>query len=288
MHNLFAPRVESGSRATKRDRTAAKDSCIVRFTNCRVLRDSQIVEGEDLWVRDGTIADPQALFFSGHVANEIVDCLGRILAPGYIDLQLNGAFGVDFCAPSPTLAEGVSNVARQLLAYGVTAFLPTVITSSPASYRGILPALVPTRGTAATGASVLGVHLEGPFISRSKPGCHPPEHIKTPDGKPDALRRACGDHIAHVRLVTLAPELPNATELIAELVENGIVVSAGHSAASSSQIESAHTSGVSMCTHLFNAMPAFHPREPGIVGILGAPPRMRACLSVMHVLRVYA
>ena len=182
--------------------------------------------------------------------------------------QLNGAFGADFCVPTPQLASQLALVARKLVQYGVTAFLPTVITSALKSYRAILPELVPTAASPHSGAAVLGVHLEGPFISPEKPGCHPVEHIRVADG-PDALRRACG-HTAHVKLVTLAPEQPGATALIRELVAQGITVSVGHSTATTAQMEAAQAAGARMVTHLFNAMPPFHPREPGIIGLLGS------------------
>ena len=183
--------------------------------------------------------------------------------------QINGGWGVDFATPGPELSSGLRRVARRLLAHGVTSFLPTVITSSIDAYRAILPEIVPTSGST-DGAAVLGVHLEGPFISTSKPGCHPKEHIVEPDGRADALRRACGENLAHVRLVTFAPELPHAEALVSELLSLGVVSSAGHSNATASQMEAALGWGVRMCTHLFNAMPPFHPREPGIVGILGS------------------
>ena len=131
-----------------------------------------------------------------------------------------------------------SLVARRLLAHGVTAFLPTVITSSKQAYLTILPQLVPTAGSA-NGAAVLGVHLEGPFLSPSKPGCHPPSNIVPPDGRPEALRRACGEHISHVRLVTLAPELEGAKMLVDELLARGVVVSAVSADARS--LRGAHT-----------------------------------------------
>lgn len=231
-------------------------------------------------MRGGLVVDPQKLFWDGQTADVTIDCEGHILAPGFIEMQLNGAFGVDFSNPTGDLASELPRVARGLLAHGVTAFLPTVITSSPANYRAILPQLVPTAGSA-QGAAVLGVHLEGPFLSPEKPGCHPPEHIIAPDGEPDALRRACGACTAHVRLVTLAPELPGATAIIRELAEKGVLVAAGHSMATSSQMEAAQAAGVRMCTHLFNAMPAFDPREPGIIGALGSPTQPKPFLGLI-------
>jgi N-acetylglucosamine-6-phosphate deacetylase len=279
MHSLFAASLSGGgasrsdSDVAKRPGTKATPRCL-RFTNCRVLREHELRSGEDVWVDDGKIVDPKTLFWEGRVADEIIDCGGKIVAPGLIDLQLNGGWGVDFCMPGPELAPGLKLVAQKLLAHGVTAFLPTIITSSSDSYRSILPNLVPTAGSAKEGAAVLGVHLEGPFISSEKTGCHPPEHVVNPDGQADAMRRACGEHLAHVRLVTLAPEAPGASLIIAELVSQGIVVSAGHSSATSAQMEEAQRMGVRMCTHLFNAMPPFHPREPGIVGVLGSKPSL--------------
>jgi len=225
-------------------------------------------------VRDGAIVDPKQLFWEGILADATVDCEGRILAPGFIDLQLNGAFGADFCVAGPGLEDGVRLVARRLVEYGVTAFLPTVITSSLGSYCDIIPKIVPSPASRGCGAAVLGVHLEGPFISPDKAGCHPIEHVCDADGQPDALRRACGS-TSHVKLVTLAPERPGAMACIGELVAQGIAVSAGHSTATAAQMEVAQAAGVRMVTHLFNAMPAFHPREPGLVGVLGSTAQPR-------------
>ena len=202
------------------------------------------------------------------------------LPPSWLFAQLNGGWGVDFSAVDPALGPGLQLVARRLLAHGVTAFLPTVITSSKQAYLTTLPQLVPTAGSA-NGAAVLGVHLEGPFLSPSKPGCHPPSNIVPPDGRPEALRRACGEHISHVRLVTLAPELEGAKMLVDELLARGVVVSAGHSNATAAQMEASLTWGVRMATHLFNAMPPFHPREPGIVGLLGSDSHPRPYLGLI-------
>lgn len=273
MHSFFRRAADAApSSALDAPSAAATKDYTVRFTNCRLLRDHVLHEGEDLWCRGGFIVSPKKLFWDKTEADEVVDCGGRILAPGYIDLQINGGWGVDFSTPSPDFADGVQRIARQLLTHGVTSFLPTVITSSPSAYRAVLPELVPTKGSV-DGAALLGVHLEGPFIAATKPGCHPPEHIAhiaTLDSEGGALRRACGEHLAHIRLVTLAPELPGAHTLVNELLADGVVVAAGHSEATSAQIEAALRWGVGMVTHMFNAMPPFEPREPGIVGLLGS------------------
>ena len=279
MHSAF--RVGGTRRSDSRPAEAGslavglRPPTVVRFTNCRLLRGHRLLTGEDLWVYDGRVANPQVLFWEQRPADVTVDCAGRILAPGYIDVQINGGFGADFSTPGPELAPGLRLVARKMLEHGVTAFLPTVVTSSPSNYREILPQILP-RAASADGAAILGIHLEGPFISEDKNGCHPTNHIIVPDGERDALRRTCGSHVSHVRMVTLAPELPGALELTSELVGQGVLVSAGHSMATSAQMDAASGAGVRMCTHLFNAMPAFHPREPGIVGVLGAPKRTPA------------
>ena len=270
MHSVFRRVRDDGPTHTAAAPSTENAAQVIRFTCCRLLRDHALRSGEDLWVCGGVVVDPQELFWKGRTADMTIDCGGLILAPGFIELQLNGGWGVDFSTPGPDLANGLQRVAQRLLAHGVTAFLPTVITSSPDNYRAILPQLVPTTGSA-HGAAVLGVHLEGPFLSPEKPGCHPLEHIIAPDGQPNALSRACGAHTSHIRLVTLAPERPGATMLISELTAQNVLVAAGHSMATASEMEAAQAAGVRMCTHLFNAMPAFHPLEPGIIGVLGSP-----------------
>ena len=267
MHPVFARTATEPSAKWPRENLP-----LTRFANCRVLRGHSLAAA-DLWVQGGVIVEPQRLFYgSFQRADVVIDCEGLILAPGYIDLQLNGGFGVDFCsADDGGLAAGVRTVAERVLAHGVTAFLPTVITSSADAYRRILPQLAPTAGSA-TAAAVLGVHLEGPFLSPSRPGCHPAEHLATPDGAPDQLRRVVGDLVHNVRLVTLAPELPHAGELIDELRGRGVAVAVGHSMATAEEAEAAFSRGASMVTHLYNAMPPLKFGAPGIIGaVLGSP-----------------
>ncbi|KAB0401453.1 hypothetical protein E2I00_009237 [Balaenoptera physalus] len=108
---------------------------VIQFTNCRILRGRALLR-EDLWVRGGSILDPEKLFFEERrVADEQRDCGGCILAPGFIDVQINGGFGVDFSQATEDVGSGVALVARRILPHGVTSFCPTLVTSPPEVYR---------------------------------------------------------------------------------------------------------------------------------------------------------
>ncbi|KAF6716806.1 putative N-acetylglucosamine-6-phosphate deacetylase [Oryzias melastigma] len=240
---------------------------ITQFINCRILRDHRL-QREDLWVRDGRILDPEKLFFDelGY-ADEKVDCENSIIAPGFIDIQINGGYGIDFSKPSDDVDAGVSFVAKKILEHGVTSFCPTLVTSPPEVYHKVLPQIT-VRDGGAHGAGVLGFHLEGPFISAEKKGAHPEQFLRTfqPGGFQD-LMETYGS-LDGVAMVTLAPELSGSHAVVRELCQRGIKVSLGHSVADLSQAEEAVQHGASCITHLFNAMQPFHHRDPGIVGLL--------------------
>jgi len=159
---------------------------IVVFRNCRLLRSHAIVK-EDLWVRKGKIIDPEPLFYlERRTYTKQVDCQGALIAPGLIDIQINGAFGVDFTRDvkdAKTAEECLRKVGVGLLSHGVTSYCPTVVTSSSDNYRRVLPHLGPSPGGPDCGAEILGAHLEGPFISRVKKGAHKEEHIYDFDSK---------------------------------------------------------------------------------------------------------
>lgn len=196
---------------------------------------------------------------------EVLDATGLILTPGFIELQINGAFGRDFTADPVAIWP----VAAQLPRYGVTSFLPTIITSpleTIAEAREIV--MHPPAGF--LGALPLGLHVEGPFLNPQKKGAHNPAYLRPPDPAiVQGWTPASG-----VRLVTLAPELPGAAETIRALVENGVVVSAGHSMATCEEARAGFAAGIRYGTHLFNAMPAFNHREPGLPGALLTDPRV--------------
>jgi N-acetylglucosamine-6-phosphate deacetylase len=183
------------------------------------------------------------------------------ILPGLVDIQLNGAFGIDFSDPEADLPRA----AEALTATGVTAFLPTVVSSPPEAYAPILRRLA--RPVPSGAAQVLGTHVEGPFLSPSRRGTHDPNAIRSPDlgelrGWLDA---------GNVAIVTLAPELPGADALIAELVARGVIAAIGHSDATWREADAAVEAGARLGTHLFNAMRPLHHRDPGIAGRLLAP-----------------
>lgn len=179
----------------------------------------------------------------------------RIL-PGLIDMQLNGAFGDDFADP----AASMDRICRDLPRFGITAFVPTVVTSAPAAYG---PALANLRRRSEPGrASVLGVHIEGPYISPKHPGTHDPKQLRSPDRREAAAWLAAGE----ISYVTLAPELPGALPLIEFLVREGVRVSMGHTDATWDEASAAADAGAGIATHLFNAMRPLRHRDPGIAG----------------------
>ena len=178
-----------------------------------------------------------------------------IAVPGFVDLQVNGFAGVDFLG---TDADGYAAAGDALLETGVTAYLPTFITTEEADLVEALRA-VPS---APRGPRVLGVHLEGPFLSPARLGTHGRDGRRDPD--PALLDRLLA--AGPVKLMTLAPELPGALDLIDLLHQRGITVSLGHSDATAAQAHAAFDRGVRTVTHVFNAMRPLAHRDPGIVG----------------------
>jgi N-acetylglucosamine-6-phosphate deacetylase len=208
-------------------------------------------------VVDGRIVPGDVEVAEGRVtAYGLVSPNGRGLAvPGFVDLQVNGFAGVDFFEAD---ADSYRRAGEALLESGVTGYLPTFIT---APEEQLLAALreVPA---STDGPRILGVHLEGPFLSPLRLGIHPAAARRDPDvGLLERLLAA-----GPVRLMTLAPELPGADELIETLQRREIAISCGHSNATLEEANSAFDAGVRTVTHLFNAMRPFQHRDPGIAG----------------------
>ncbi len=129
---------------------------LYRFRNCILMRNHALII-DDLWIRYGKIINPQKIFFDEKIQADIeYDCQGVIIAPGYIDLQINGAFGHDFSSPDEASEEMLRNVAKQLTSHGVTAFAPTVVSSDADTYKIVLPKYKRQAGSAKDGATILG------------------------------------------------------------------------------------------------------------------------------------
>lgn len=228
---------------------------ITLLTPEKTIADAAVVIENGRFNQVGNAADIK----SPEGAN-VIEGNGRTLVPGFIDLQLNGAFGHDFT----TNPEAIWEVAAQLPRWGVTSFLPTIITSPRSRIKKAQEVVQNGRPANFQGAEPLGLHLEGPFLNPQKKGAHNPAYIRQPDlswiegWSPETA----------VSLVTLAPEQPNALALVEELAAKGIVVSAGHSLATFAEAKAGFANGVRYGTHLYNAMPPLGHREPGLIGAL--------------------
>lgn len=225
----------------------------------------------DVVVQGGSIVavGPPTVGDGGAVAT--LDASGLLVAPGYVDLQCNGGYGIDLARRPEQLWE----LAARLPATGVTAFLPTIVSSPAATVDRALAALA-DRPDGFSGAEPLGLHLEGPMLSPPRRGAHVEHHLRLPEAVAlDGWTRAAG-----VALVTLAPELPGGLDAVARLRAAGVVVSAGHTSATTDEAAAAVEAGVTVVTHLFNAMAPFAHREPGTVGVALADDRVSALVIV--------
>ena len=199
-----------------------------------------------------------------------------VVAPGFVDLQVNGIGDTDVASARDGDWDEFD---RRLLAQGVTAWCPTLVTSPLDSYAAKLDRIAEAAARPVVGRpAILGAHLEGPFLGGA-PGAHRREHLAAIDldwlaALPDI-----------VRIVTLAPELPGALDAIRVLTEKGVIVSIGHSTATYEQAVAAIDAGARLATHLFNGMGPLHHRDPGIVGAILSDDRVSASMicDLVHV-----
>lgn len=224
-----------------------------------------IVDGQ--YVAGDVVVDGAAVVEVGQPAGS------RGLAiPGMVDLQVNGYAGVDFLAGDDA---DWATALRALTRDGVTAVVPTFITSDVATLE---PALAVGRRLhdrpVAGGATVLGLHLEGPFLSSQRPGTHPVGHLRLPDW--GLLSRWMG--AAPISMVTIAPELPGALDVIARASNAGVLVSLGHSAATAAEAHAGFDAGARTVTHVFNAMTTPTSRDAGLAGVALSRPDVSVML----------
>ncbi|MGI8781003.1 MAG: N-acetylglucosamine-6-phosphate deacetylase [Solirubrobacteraceae bacterium] len=199
-----------------------------------------------------------------------------LAAPGFVDLQVNGFGGVDFLAAEPP---DYRTAGAALAGTGVTAYLPTFITSPDGADDRAVAVAAAAAAAARSGPRMLGVHPAGPFLSPHWPGAHDPRQLRAPN--PALIERLAG--AGPVALVTLAPELVGALELIEALVARGIVVSCGHSDADAHVAHAAFDAGARAVTHLHNAHRRYAHRDPGLGGVALVRPQVTVQVIVDNV-----
>jgi N-acetylglucosamine-6-phosphate deacetylase len=218
----------------------------------RVFTGDRILEGAAVHVEDGRIADVT----SGAVAGAAK--LDGLLAPGFIDIQVNGGGGVLF-NDAPT-AETLATIAAAHRTFGVTGFMATLVSDERAKIRRAFDAVAKATETGVEG--LLGLHLEGPWLSEPRRGVHPSRFLR---GFDDEDLKLITQKRAFPVIVTVAPEQVSVDSVKA-LAAAGVRVSLGHTAAPAEEIEALLAAGATCFTHLFNAMPAMEGRKPGAVG----------------------
>jgi N-acetylglucosamine-6-phosphate deacetylase len=239
------------------------------FTARRLYTPLQEIQHPLLFVEDGVITK-----ISSRSAKETPTNIARIdfddaaIAPGYVDIHMHGGAGLDVMLASQ--AE-LPRLGKFLATHGVTGYFPTTVAApldQTCAALERLAAAIEARTAATNGyvvqARPLGIHLEGPFLSHKRRGVHPPANLVLPSI--DIFERFWQASRGHIRMMTIAPELPGALEVIAEAAARNVCVSIGHSDAEMSIAQAAVNAGARHATHTFNAMRPLDHRDPGILG----------------------
>jgi N-acetylglucosamine-6-phosphate deacetylase len=241
-----------------------------------------VLTAEKLWNGTSLVDHPVILIEDGRIASihsrtvsespatsgdQVLDYPNATLSPAFFDVHIHGAAGHDVMEATP---EALSTIGRLLASHGTGSYLATTVTApvdaTLQSLSGLAKLLAHPPAPTDTITWPIGIHLEGPFLSHAKRGVHPPELLLAPDiAIFDRFYEAAE---GQVRLITLAPELPGATELAAHATSRGVRVSVGHSNATAAETRAAIAAGAVSATHTFNAMRPLDHREPGILGVV--------------------
>jgi N-acetylglucosamine-6-phosphate deacetylase len=240
------------------------------FTAARLFTPIEEIQEPLLVVEDGQITDILSRATNEVPANAaVIDFGDTILAPGFLDIHIHGGAGLDVMRAS---VSELPRLGRFEASHGVTGYFPTTVAAPLDSTCAALERLAdaidaaakPAANSGPVGARPLGIHLEGPFLSHKRRGVHPPENLLEPTVAIfDRLWQAAR---GHVRMLTIAPEIPGAMEVIAEAAQRRVCVSIGHSDAEMPVAQAAVKAGARHATHTFNAMRPLDHREPGILG----------------------
>jgi N-acetylglucosamine-6-phosphate deacetylase len=207
---------------------------------------------------------------------DVLAAAGLVALPGFVDLHVHGAVGVDVMDADP---DGLARMARFLATHGVTAWLPATMTAAGPDTERALAAVRSVAGPVGGGATILGAYLEGPYLNPAKAGAQDPAQIR-PAGRAEATRLL---DLGVVRVLVVAPEVEENHWLVAEAAARGLTVSAGHTDATYDQAVAAVEAGFRHVTHAFNAMRPLGHREPGILGAALVSPELRCELVADNV-----
>ena len=202
-----------------------------------------------------------------------------LAAPGFIDIQVNGFAGVDYCSPDAP-HERIGESIRRMYATGVTRFFPTVITGTPENMIGAIRNLARAKASIPEGVAMEGLHIEGPHISPEDGprGAHPQRCVRPPDY--DEFQRWQEAADGHIRLVTVSPEWPGTASYIEKVTRGGVAISIGHTKANAEQIEAAVQAGATLSTHLGNGAHSMLARHPNYIWEQLAQDRLAASFIV--------
>ncbi|KAK6200535.1 uncharacterized protein RJT21DRAFT_44575 [Scheffersomyces amazonensis] len=251
-----------------------------KFTNGHLIDNGQLYENADIYINNETKKISHAPS-NENLITKVIDLHGQYLAPGYLDIQNNGIYGLNFSALDENstpedialFAQFYKDAMKKYLSTGVTGICPTVTSNFPEVYKKVLKFYKKSR--LSNQSDSLGAHLEGPFINLKKKGCHPTEtFVDAKDGEAKKLFDIYGGELNvlnNVCIITAAPEIPGVLEAIPTLTEKGIVFSIGHTMADYETGLKAIENGATMITHLYNAMPQPHHRNAGVVGLINTP-----------------
>jgi len=234
------------------------------ITNCKLFDSSEKNKTTSILIENGVIK--QIGQMDKTVCKNILDAKGLLVAPGFIDVHIQGAGGADILDGTDDALKTISKTAAR---FGVTCFLATTV-FKPDGQNKHLAIAAQNTGRDLGGASLLGIHLEGPFISPQKKGMIQIDSICLPS--PHVLDKILDIAAGQLRMMTIAPELPECLPIIRRLVNSKVIASFGHSNATYDQTITGFEAGISHVTHLFNAMPSLHHRSPGpLIAIFETP-----------------
>jgi len=253
------------------------------FTATRLYTPLEEIQNPLLAVEDGLISEVSSRSTTEVPTNaSLIDFGDAVLAPGFVDIHIHGGAGVDAMRASQS---ELPRLGQFLTTHGVTGYFPTTVAAPLDATCAALERLADAIEAASTAtndnpvqARPLGIHLEGPFLSHKRRGVHPPENLVAPTL--EIFERLWQAARGHVRMLTIAPEIPGAMEVIAEAARRNVCVSIGHSDAEMPIAQEAVKAGARHATHTFNAMRPLDHREPGIIGEVLSDDRLSADIIV--------